>query len=263
MTKKLTGWDQRFKEQVSNPVHHTSLNNYFLRKSYKVLKKYFDADDKLVLEPGTGSGRMIFALAKDFPDSKFIALDNSDYSLKLCQAGKKVHKLKNVKFMKGNVFSMPFPDNHFDVVFNRGVIEHFTNYEDIIKEMARVSRKKVIVIVPNGLNIIQKAWYYLSTEVFNNYPYGFEYLFNYKQLTKAFRKAGLQNIMIDGFTPTYRLTKIFYGSYKNNLFFQSIQLVLKALAYIMDFLLIIPLDLITGRRISRYFGWGLLVKGEK
>ncbi len=55
---------------------------------------------------------------------------------------------------KANVRKLPFKDNTFDVVYSFGLIEHFENYKEVIKEMARVLKKGGVLITswPNTLN---------------------------------------------------------------------------------------------------------------
>lgn len=43
--------------------------------------------------------------------------------------------------------SLPFPDNHFDVVFSKSVIEHLANSENYMSEMKRVLKPRGILIL--------------------------------------------------------------------------------------------------------------------
>ncbi len=58
---------------------------------------------------------------------------------------------------------LPFRSNSFDVVFSCGVFEYFTRDEiaRILQEAFRVSRKRVIIMVPNALSIAYRVgkWY--------------------------------------------------------------------------------------------------------
>ncbi len=57
----------------------------------------------------------------------------------------------NGKFALMNGFDLKFPDNSFDVVFNMGMIEHYSKQQQdrILQEMKRVSKRFVYVSVPN------------------------------------------------------------------------------------------------------------------
>jgi ubiquinone/menaquinone biosynthesis C-methylase UbiE len=68
-------------------------------------------------------------------------------------------------FAVGNIFSMPFGDNSFDVVFNAGVLEHFdlSSRRAALLEMVRVTKPggKVFVAIPNHHSIpYRKAYEY-------------------------------------------------------------------------------------------------------
>jgi len=58
---------------------------------------------------------------------------------------------------------LPFEDNSFDVVFSCGVFEYFTDDEivRILKEAFRISRNRVIILVPNARSIAYRIgkWY--------------------------------------------------------------------------------------------------------
>ncbi|TBR37456.1 methyltransferase domain-containing protein [Marinomonas agarivorans] len=54
-------------------------------------------------------------------------------------------------FVKADAFNLPYDDNHIDVVYSIGMIEHFDQADQIklCNEMMRVARKYVIVGIPN------------------------------------------------------------------------------------------------------------------
>lgn len=63
----------------------------------------------------------------------------------------------------GSVFDIPYASGTFDLVWNEGVLEHFNDaeYHKAIEEMARVSKRFVLVDVPNGCckpYMLSKKW---------------------------------------------------------------------------------------------------------
>ena len=82
------------------------------------VRKHFSKGEK-VLHAGCGSGQVDIDIAKHID---ITALDISSNALKIY---KKVHG-SNAKTVLGNIFSLPFPDNSFDGLYNLGVLEHFT-----------------------------------------------------------------------------------------------------------------------------------------
>lgn len=82
-------------------------------------------------------------------------------------------------FVIGSIFSMDFPDETFDMVFNAGVLEHFSfsDRKSALMEMIRVTKKggRIIAAVPNHYSIpyhysykyckSHKKWPYPDEEV--------------------------------------------------------------------------------------------------
>ena len=70
---------------------------------------------------------------------------------------------------------LPFKDNTFDSVFSCGVFEYFTDEQikSILREAFRISKKRVIIMVPNALSIPYRMgmWYMRMTK---NWPWGGE-----------------------------------------------------------------------------------------
>lgn len=76
---------------------------------------------------------------------------------------------QNANFIVGDLFSMNFPDDTFDVVFNAGVMEHFNEVErrNALDEIGRV-------VKPGGL-------IYLAVPNHFSKPYGFAYKYKKKR----------------------------------------------------------------------------------
>ena len=90
-------------------------------------------------------------------------LDMSPAALKYARHIAQKFNVENVKFVRGNIFEMPFQREVFDFVWNTGVIEHYklTDIKVILKEMIRVTKSNGMIAfgVPNffsGPTI--KAW---------------------------------------------------------------------------------------------------------
>ncbi len=100
---------------------------------------------RTILEAGTGSGIYLrYLKAKGFT---VYGIDLSIESVK--KAKQQCHNI-----VQGNIFQLPFKDNSIDIIFNQGVMEHFTDEEwnRILKEFSRVS-KRLVVIVPGNLSL--------------------------------------------------------------------------------------------------------------
>ena len=66
-------------------------------------------------------------------------------------------------FIVGDMFEMPFEDNEFDLVFNAGVLEHFSSDEVVnaLEQMARITKPngKIVVAIPNHYCIVYRIAY--------------------------------------------------------------------------------------------------------
>ena len=63
--------------------------------------------------------------------------------------------LENAHYVQGTIDKLPFPDMSFDVVTATCILEHIINVENAVKELKRVARKQVIIVVP-----CQRYYYY-------------------------------------------------------------------------------------------------------
>jgi hypothetical protein len=70
----------------------------------------------------------------------------------------------HTRYFKGDVMDMEWPDKSFDVVFCSEVLEHLQHGDglDLLKDMERWARKKVIITTPNG---------YIHQEAYDGNPY--------------------------------------------------------------------------------------------
>jgi ubiquinone/menaquinone biosynthesis C-methylase UbiE len=97
--------------------------------------------ETMVLDAGSGTGVVTLAFHQaGFRPKKTIAFDLSRNSLKIAieQARKeKKVEAKNIEAVQGNVLSLPFADNSFDIVVSCGVLEYVPLNEGL-SEFARV-----------------------------------------------------------------------------------------------------------------------------
>jgi len=60
--------------------------------------------------------------------------------------------------------SLPYPDNHFDLVTSSEVVEHVENYRALLREAFRVTASGGVIVVttPNVLNVNSRVRYLIS-----------------------------------------------------------------------------------------------------
>jgi ubiquinone/menaquinone biosynthesis C-methylase UbiE len=78
----------------------------------------------LVLEVGCGVGVQTVELAQRSPRARFVAIDQSEASIVLARRAVHATRLRNVNFLRTNIFALPFAKQSFDHVFVCFVLEH-------------------------------------------------------------------------------------------------------------------------------------------
>jgi SAM-dependent methyltransferase len=126
----------------------------------ETLLSYTSMFDK-TLDLGSGAGQNSAVLALNGRDTTLMDFSqgNIDFSHRLFAA-----LGINGKFVNGDMIKrLPFEDDSFDTVFSCGVFEYFNDIEivEILKECFRVSRNKVMIMVPNAASIAYRLgmWY--------------------------------------------------------------------------------------------------------
>ena len=148
-TKKITGNDKRwyFNNDQYTQFTFRELHELQMREVIRAAEKYKCGS---ILEVGGGQLLNIEILIDACPTTELSAID---LSFNRILAGRNYirEKLgKDVKVAKANAISLPFPDNHFDLVFSRHALEHMPqDYQGAIDEMVRVSRKAVVLLEPS------------------------------------------------------------------------------------------------------------------
>jgi ubiquinone/menaquinone biosynthesis C-methylase UbiE len=143
----IVEWDTYWKNQSPRRrVIEWIRSHYFSRVFCKAASQNVRPGAR-ILEAGCGSGTYIQHLAKY--NFFTVGIDNSIASTHL--ASKKINRI-----VLANLFSIPFPNDAFEVVFNQGVMEHFSDgaFVQALREMSRVGRR-VVVIVPSDRSLFQ------------------------------------------------------------------------------------------------------------
>ncbi len=125
-------------------VHNLALKLNGYKDSVAKFLKSLHLDvtpETMVLDAGSGTGIVTLAFHQaGFRPKKTIAFDLSRNSLKLAveqaQKEKKVDA-KNIEAVQGNVLSLPFADETFDIVLSCGVLE-YVPLDEGLRESARV-----------------------------------------------------------------------------------------------------------------------------
>jgi len=140
-----------------------------------------------VLEVGAGSGRDSLELVRR--GARVSVLDYTPSALRLIARQPGGDRLQRVC---GDAFHMPFADGTFDAVFHQGLLEHFHNPLDLLRENARVLKRGGILLV----DVPQRWHYYTPLKhaliAAGRWFAGWETEFTIGQLRSMVRAAGLR-----------------------------------------------------------------------
>src|SRR5688572_26903560 len=97
------------------------------------------APGETVLDLGSGGGIDVLLSAKRVgPTGKAYGLDMTDEMLALAEENKRKAGVTNVEFLKGEIESIPLPDNSVDVIISNCVINLSGNKDRVLQEAFRV-----------------------------------------------------------------------------------------------------------------------------
>lgn len=186
-------------------------------------KKYTLNRNGSMLDVGCGEGRHIFGVMQEYPMMKCVGLDMDDDSLKKAEEGYSYFESISevgAEFIKGSAYSLPFPDNTFDLVVCSEVLEHLHEYNDAVIEINRVLKPggKFFASVPAFWP--EKICWYLSKE-YQNQPGGHLRIFDQKKLIHEIEDRGFKFLSSEKFhsihSPYWWLRCFFWKSQEKNL----------------------------------------------
>jgi len=171
-----------------------------------LFKIFPPGENKLVLEAGCGSGK--FGLGYALAGCEVIMIDIDpeavNYARKIRGALNSLTGFPLPTQIKvGNIHRMHFSDDHFDLVFNEGVPQHWPDEkrrQGSIDQMVRVSNDMVIVVGNNGLNPKEVDKYKNVEFPYLGMPLKTEF-FTPDELEMRLKKAGLKKIQVEPVTP--------------------------------------------------------------
>lgn len=131
----MNWWDNNTnEEQMLGWVGDYTASSKVVSRKHIIGKRY-----KSILDCGAGLCSEYYGYKADGYKIKYSAIDGCE---------KFVERAKNVgiNIVLAELDHIPFPDNSFDVVYIRHVLEHLPRYEDALKEAIRVTKKEVVVV---------------------------------------------------------------------------------------------------------------------
>lgn len=98
-----------------------------------------------VLDVACGPGFLALAFAARCRE--VVGIDLTDAPLSIAEKNRQDQALTNVRFQHGDAEQLSFAKGEFDVVVSRFALHHTENPGQVLREMARVSKKRGLVVV--------------------------------------------------------------------------------------------------------------------
>jgi ubiquinone/menaquinone biosynthesis C-methylase UbiE len=92
-------------------------------------------DGARILEVGSGLGLLAADVAAAAPNVQVVGVEQSDKQIAAAT------KAPNIRYVQGDAHRLEFPDNSFDLVYARYVLEHVADPAKVLMEMRRVTRE--------------------------------------------------------------------------------------------------------------------------
>jgi 2-polyprenyl-3-methyl-5-hydroxy-6-metoxy-1,4-benzoquinol methylase len=128
------------KHTSHNPIQKFLINNFF----FSLISLIKSLETESILDAGCGEGFTMDKLIKSGIKAK---LEGIEYSKESISFARKL--FPNLIIKQASIYDLPYKDNSFDLVVCTEVLEHLREPEKAVKEMLRVSRKYLIISVPN------------------------------------------------------------------------------------------------------------------
>lgn len=148
----------KFREEFSKYVGTHTWNN-----SIRVIEEYAAIKNgEKVLDAGCGWGRILLGILENHQDLDITAVDLTVDALK---TGKNVigeNKNKNkITWLNGDLQSLDFEDESFDVVYSARVFQHLNSPEKGVSELMRVLKKggRFVIFLQNKLCPLNVTYY--------------------------------------------------------------------------------------------------------
>jgi ubiquinone/menaquinone biosynthesis C-methylase UbiE len=147
-------------------IYLTPEYRYFL---WKLLHR--DIQGGLVLDIGTGSGRLVVALAKS-KDRKFkvIGLDISPDMLQRARENTRKARIENkVEFVLATADSLPFAHRSFDLVIRYASLHHWLDPMIVLNETQRVIKENGYIIIRDNRRVYGSPFWGSFIRIFTRF----------------------------------------------------------------------------------------------
>lgn len=128
------------KHTSKNPLQKFLIGNFYKELISNIKDLRIDS----VLDVGCGEG---FTLNKLYKNKIGKRLEGVDFEKNSVEIGKKLHP--HLVLKQGSIYGLEYKNNSFDLVLATEVLEHLEDPKKGLKELVRVSKKYLLLSVPN------------------------------------------------------------------------------------------------------------------
>ncbi len=208
-----------FKKKVKNQfktIYFRILTIYFTFHPFKVyefkelMKHTKISKSDVILDIGCGEGLQTLILGIKCKKIYGIDINKRWLSIARLRSYYKKNKI-NSKIIFGKLENLNFQDNYFDKIFSICVLEHISNYLNVLEEIYRILKKggQLLLSVDSLTNIEDNSIKEIHKKKFYVYNY-----FNKNQLKSQLQKIGFKKIQI---------YSIFHSNYAKKLFIKEVK----------------------------------------
>lgn len=121
------------------------LNKKIVSNLKEMVKDIVVEESKIkILDAGCGEGFITNLLYNNLKNAEFTGIEFTKEALEIAR-----EMNKNINFVQGDIYEMPFKDLSFDIVICTEVLEHLEDPEKAVSELKRLSKKYILLTVPN------------------------------------------------------------------------------------------------------------------
>lgn len=192
------GWDRHW--EGYSPSRGDS---FIFRERHRLLLEAVDLLQRAkngllhILEAGCGAGHNIFLLCRSLDRCLGVGLDVSPTAL---EKHRELYPDTGATMVLGDLYSIPFADASFDLVFNAGVIEHFAN-----EEKGKVFAEQKRILRPEGLLFItvpgKYSLWWLYQRLRRKPSFGYEESYDLDDFSRILQDNGFSVIRRGGIDP--------------------------------------------------------------
>lgn len=138
----MNNYEQSYYENPELWIRERFINTQCEIDRYKTAIKWIPNDTSNLLDIGCGNGAFLYFLEKEKPHIKCTGFERSVMAIKM--------KLCHSEIMNGDIISLPFKNEEYDIVTLFEILEHlpYNTFNIALKEIQRVSKKYILISVP-------------------------------------------------------------------------------------------------------------------